>query len=223
MTSIVIKTLSIYFALLLAMRLLGKRQLGEMELSEFVVAALMADAATVPLQNLDYPLYTGLLPVLVLFCCESLIAWLSLKSIRLRSLLFGKPSLLIMRGVIDQAELRRNRLSCDELMQKLRTQNSADLSKIQYAILETDGTLNVVLFPSEQPLTASLMGIDAPDAAYPLIIVSDGRTLSENLRHFGKDETWLQRELEQRGIKSAKEVFLMTLDTAGRIYLAGKS
>ena len=223
MTSLIIKTLIIYFALLLTMRLLGKRQLGEMELSEFVVAALMADLASVPLQDLEYPLYTGLLPVFILFCCESLITLLSLKSIKLRKLLFGKPSLLIIRGEINQPELRRNRLSCDELMQKLRNQGSADISKIQYAILETDGTLNVVLFPAEQPLTAALMGIDGGEAAYPLIIVSDGRTLSANLRHLGKDEDWLHRELKIRGIASVKDIFLMTLDTAGRIYLSEKS
>jgi len=222
LTSIILKTLSIYFALLLTMRMLGKRQLGEMELSEFVVAALMADLASVPLQDLEYPLYTGLLPVLVLFCCEAMIAWLSLKSIRLRSFLFGKPSMLIIRGEINQPELRRNRLSCDELMQKLRNQGSADISKIQYAILETDGTLNVVLFPAEQPLTAALMGIDGGDFAYPLIVVSDGRTLSGNLQHLGKDEAWLQKELKSRGIGSAKDVFLMTLDMSGKVYLAKK-
>ena len=99
MAIVLVRTLIIYFALLLAMRLLGKRQLGEMELSEFVVAALIADLASHPLQDMGIPLINGLVPILVLFCCEVLIAGLSLKSIRLRSLIFGKPSLLIVKGV----------------------------------------------------------------------------------------------------------------------------
>jgi len=222
LTSLIIKTLIIYFALLLTMRLLGKRQLGEMELSEFVVAALIADIASIPLQDLSFPLYRGLLPVFVLYCCELLISVISMKSIRLRSILFGKPSLLVVRGEIDQSEMRKNRFTCDELMQELRSQGIMDISKIEYAILETDGKLNIVNFPAENPVTAAQLGIDAGDGGYPLIIVSDGRTLTDNLRLLNKDEAWLKKELNSRHISSAKDVFLMTADHNGKLFISEK-
>ena len=119
MAIIIIRTIIIYLALLVTMRVLGKRQLGELELSEFVVAALIADLASHPLQDLGIPMINGLVPIFTLFCCEVLITGLSLKSIRLRGLLFGKPSFLIVRGKIDQAEMRKSRFTSEELMQKL--------------------------------------------------------------------------------------------------------
>ena len=139
MAIVLVRTLVIYFALLITMRLLGKRQLGEMELSEFVLAALIADLAAHPLQDIGIPLINGLVPILTLFCCEVLISGATLKSVHLRSLFFGRPSVLILRGKVIQRELRKNRFSLDELMQELRNQGVLDISKIEYGILETDG------------------------------------------------------------------------------------
>ena len=151
MAIVLVRTLVIYFALLITMRLLGKRQLGEMELSEFVLAALIADLAAHPLQDIGIPLINGLVPILTLFCCEVLISGATLKSVHLRSLFFGKPSVLILRGKVKQRELNKNRFSLDELMQELRNQGVLDISKIEYGILETDGRLNVILYASESP------------------------------------------------------------------------
>ena len=148
---ILIRTLIIFTALVLAMRLLGKRQLGEMELSELVVAVLVADIAVNPLQDTDMPLIYGLVPLLVLFCCEIIISGLTLKSIRLRQLLYGKPSLLIEKGKIAQREMTKNRFTLDELTQELRNQGILDIASVEYAILETNGQLNIVLYPAEQP------------------------------------------------------------------------
>ena len=222
MAIVLVRTLIIYFALLLTMRLLGKRQLGEMELSEFVVAALIADLASHPLQDMGIPLLNGLIPILVLFCCEVLIAGLSLRHIRLRSLIFGKPSLLIVRGSILQQEMFRNRFTVDELMQELRSQGIADLSIIEYGILETNGKLNVILAPAERPATAAQLGLKPSEGGYPSILISDGRVLEANLRHLGFDLTWLQKRLRENGASSPREVFLMTATPSGRIYFAAK-
>lgn len=222
MAIVLIRTLIIYLALLVTMRLLGKRQLGEMELSEFVVAALIADLAAHPLQDIGIPMINGLVPIVTLFCCELLIAGLSMKHIRLRELLFGKPSMLVERGRINQRELRSNRFTLDELLQELRAKGSLDLSKVEYAILETDGRLTVIPYPAEQPATAAMLHIPTPDGGYPLAVISDGRVLSENLRLCSKDEAWLQNALSERGIRSPREVFLMTVNAADQIYLAGK-
>lgn len=222
MTIIIARTLIIYFSLLTTMRLLGKRQLGEMELSEFVVAALIADLAAIPLQDNGIPLLNGLIPILVLFCCEVIISGLTLKNVRLRTVFFGKPSLLVVRGRINQKEMRKNRFTVDELMQELRNQGSMDISQIEYAILETDGTLNVIPFPAERPVTASQMGLDAGPGGYPTIIISDGRILDANLRHAGRDMNWLIKQLKDRGHEDAKRVFLMTVNNAGQVYFAPK-
>lgn len=222
MAIVLVRTLIIYFALLLTMRLLGKRQLGEMELSEFVVAALIADLAAHPLQDMGIPLLNGLIPILVLFCCEVIIAGLSLRSIRLRDLIFGKPSLLIVRGQILQQEMFKNRFTVDELMQELRAQSITDLSQIEYGILETNGKLNVILFPAERPATAAQLKLDAGEGGYPSIVISDGRVLEANLKHLGFDLSWLQEQLEARGAESPEQVFLMTATQSGRIYYAAK-
>lgn len=222
MTSLIIRTLIIYFSLLLTMRLLGKRQLGEMELSEFVVAALIADIAAIPLQDTSLPIYRGLIPISVLYCCELLISILSLKSIRLRSFLFGKPSILVSSGKINQHEMRKNRFTCDELMQELRGQGIIDISEIQYAILETNGKLNIITTPDSSPVTASQMGIKTERIDYPFVIISDGRIISENLEKLGRDEKWLQKQFKTKHITSPKEVFLMTADLSDKIFWALK-
>ena len=222
MAIIMIRTVIVYFSLLLTMRLLGKRQLGEMELSEFVLAALIADLAALPLQDLGIPMINGLVPIITLFCCELLITGVCMKNIRLRAAFYGKPSLLIIRGRISQKEMHRNRFTPDELMQELRNQGFLDISAVQYAILETDGTLNVIPFPNQCPVTAEQLGIDAGDTAYPYIVISNGRILEANLKHISKDMNWLNKQLESHGVENAAEVFLMTADQTDHVYLAKK-
>lgn len=222
MAIVLVRTLVIYFALLITMRLLGKRQLGEMELSEFVLAALIADLAAHPLQDIGIPLINGLVPILTLFCCEVLIAGATLKSVHLRSLFFGKPSVLILRGKVIQRELNKNRFSLDELMQELRNQGVLDISKIEYGILETDGRLNVILYASESPVTPAMLNIETSRDAYPAIIINDGHVMETNLRHLGRDMNWLTKQLNERGVHSPSDVFLMTLNKSGQIYYAAK-
>lgn len=222
MAIVICRTLIIYFALLITMRILGKRQLGELELSEFVLGALIADLASHPLQDMGIPLINGLVPIITLFCCEVLIAGLTMKSIRLRTVFFGKPSVLIARGQIVQREMRRNRFTLDELMQELRSQGRSDIRKIEYAILETDGKLNVIPYPSEVPVTAAQLGLSAPDTGLSTIVISDGRILDANLRHLGLDQSWLADRLRENGAEDAAQVFMMTVNGAGQIYFARK-
>lgn len=222
MAIIIARTLIIYLALLLTLRLMGKRQLGEMELSEFVTAALIADLASHPLQDMGIPLINGLLPIATLFCCELLLAGLSMKYIRLRELIFGRPSLIVVRGKILQQEMRKNRFTADELAQQLRAQGVLDIGSVEYAVLETSGKLNLILSPGERPPTVSQLGLKPEQEAYPLIVISDGRVLEANLRHLGLDRRWLEAELGRRGRKKPGEVFLMTVDRSGKIYFAEK-
>lgn len=222
MAIIIIRTVTVYFSLLITMRLLGKRQLGEMELSEFVLAALIADLASLPLQDLGIPMINGLVPIMVLFCCELLIAGACMKNIRLRSFFSGKPNLLIVKGKINQREMHRNRFTPDELMQELRNQGILDISSVEFAVLETDGKLNVVPFAAQRPATAEQLGIDPGTEDYPYILISDGRVLQANLKHLGRDLNWLEKQLKNQGINSPKQVFLMTADSTDRVFLAEK-
>ena len=222
MAIIFVRTLIIYFSLLLIMRLLGKRQLGEMELSEFVVAALIADLASHPLQDIGIPMINGLVPIVTLFCCEVLISGVAMKNIRLRALLFGKPSMLVEKGKIKQHEMKKNRFTTDELMEELRNQGYLDISAVEYAVLETDGRLSVIPYPSESPLKPSQLKIEAEDKGYPVVVISDGHVIRSNLRLVGRDMNWLKKRLAALGVKDAEQVFLMTVNSAGQVYYAPK-
>ena len=222
MAVVFLRTILVFAAVVVCMRLMGKRQLGELELSELVVSVLIADIAANPLQDIGIPLLNGLIPVVTLLCCEMLVSFFIVRSVRFRALLCGKPSMLIVRGVVDQREMRRNRFTLDELAEELRNQGVTDISSIEYAILETDGRLNTILYPAQQPVTAALLGVETQPGGYPTILVNDGRVLSENLRRQGLDGEWLAGELRRRGAKSAREVYLLSRDDAGKIYYAAK-
>lgn len=221
MAIIFVRTLILYFTLLLFLRLLGKRQLGEMELSEFLVASLIADVASNPLQDIGLPLLNGLLPVVTLFCCELLISSAAMRSIRLRFLLFGEPSLLIFRGVIDQKEMARNRFTLDELMTELRALGVRDIAAIEYAFLETNGKLSVLQYESELPPSAKALGVCVEQSGVPRILISDGRLISASLRKSGHDRRWLDEQLAPYG-GEISQIFLMTVDDASRVYCVRK-
>lgn len=218
MAIIILRTVIIFTTLLLFMRLLGKRQLGELQVSELVVSVLIADLGSLPLQDIGIPLMNGLVSILTLLCMELLLTGLTLRSVRLRSALWGKPCFLIEKGRINQREMRRNRFSLDELTEEMRRQGVLDLNSVEYAVLETDGTLSVVLVPALRPVTAAQMNVPTQDDGYPYIIVCQGRVLSQNLRLCGRNERWLQAELRRQGLKSPEEVYFMTVDGGGKVY-----
>ena len=164
----------------------------------------------------------GLVPVLTLFCCEVFVAALTMKSIRLRSLLFGRPSLIIQRGKILQKEMHANRFTLDELMQELRMQGIYDISRVQYAVLETNGTLNVMPCPEDKPATARILGIAVDDESYPSIVINNGRVLENNLKRLGFDKNWLNKQLEREGSGSPESIYIMVADRDGHCYIARK-
>ena len=219
MAIIIIRTLIIYTALMLSMRILGKRQMGELEISELVVAVVIADIAVVPLQDIGIPLINGIVPIIILLCCEILITGLATKSVRFRLLLFGRPSILIENGVINQKEMKKNRFTIDELYEELRQQSITDITKVERAILETNGIMNVILLPKEQPPTCRQLGIRCPEESCPIILINEGRIMEDNLRKSGKDLQWLKQYLRKNHIHSAADVYLLSCDKNGKYYL----
>ena len=218
MAVIFVRTLIIYFSLLACMRMMGKRQLGELELNELVVAVLISDMAAIPLQDIGIPLLNGLLPVVTLLCCEYLVSGGIMHSLTLRKLLCGKPSILVENGVVLREAMRKNRFTLDELCEELRSLNVTDISKVQYAILETDGKLNAILYPAERPASAGQMGLTPEITDYPIIVINDGKLLMQNLHTAGRDERWLLEEIRSRGAQRIRDVFFMTVTRTGQIY-----
>jgi len=207
----VARTAIMYFLLMTVVRLLGKRQLGQMEPSELVVTMLVADLASFPLVQSDATLFDGIIPVVTVLLLEYLSSQLALRSIRLRKLLCGKPVILMENGKILRKNLQATRITLDELTGLLREKDVLDLRSVQYAILETNGNLSVFLYPEEKPATAKDAGISAQKQLLPVTIVSDGRVLKENLRLSGKDENWLEQQLRTRKV-ALKDTWLLTVD-----------
>lgn len=219
MAIVFFRTVILFSSLLFLMRMLGKRQMGELELSELVVSVLVADLASMPLQDIGIPLLNGLIPIVVLFCCELIISDAMLKSVKLRSLLCGRPCLLIRDGKIQQREMKKCRFTIDELTEELRCKDITDISKVRYAILETDGTFNAILRAGETPVTAAQMGIKVTDDGYAVVIVEEGRLLTENLKLVGRNEAWLEKELRSHSVKSVREVYVMIVfSDTGKVY-----
>ena len=216
-----IRTIFLYLILIAVVRIMGKRQIGEMEASEFVVTMLVANLAAIPMQDGGIPLYSGLVPILTVLGVELVLSSLSLRSIRLRRLLCGKPVILIENGRILQENLRATRVTLDELMGHLREKDVLDVQTVQYAILETNGNLSVFPFPKEMPPSAKDLGVTPKDRFLPVTIIEDGFLFRENLREAGKDEAWVHKVLGEyrAGIAGT---WLLTVDKSGHVVWLGK-
>ena len=222
MTVTLIRTVILYLLIIVGLRLLGKHQLGELEPSELVLALIIADLASVPMQDNGIPLLSGVIPIVVLLCLDLILSVAAMGSIQFRALICGRPSVIIEKGRVVQAELRKNRLTVDELMEELRCKGYPDLSAIEYAILETNGQLSVLPRAGEQPLTAAQFGLDPQESGLPLVLISDGRLLEHNLKARGYEEGWLHKQLQAHGVKRVDQVFLLTVDEGGSVYFAAK-
>ncbi len=215
-----IRTIIIFLAIVITMRLMGKRQLGELEPAELVVAVLISDLASQPLQDPGTPLLYGLIPVITLFCCEILISAGIMNSLKFRSLVCGRPSMIIDNGKIVQREMRKNRFTLDELAEELRKKDILDIATVQYAVLETDGTLSTILYPEEAPVTPKALKLEVEKARYPVILINDGKVLAHNLKAIGRDENWLDKQVRAKGAKTFEDVYIMTADASDNIFFA---
>ena len=210
------RTAILYLILILTIRLMGKRQVGQMEPSEFVVTMLVANLASIPMQDGGIPLYSGLVPILTVLGAELLLSGFSLQSIRLRKLLCGKPVILIENGRILRENMKKTRITLDELIGHLREKDVLDPRAVQYAILETSGNLSVFPYPAHRPASAKEAGIPTPKQYFPITIISDGRLLRDNLLLAGKDERWLQKVLHNHHT-TLKDTWLLTVDGGDHI------
>ena len=214
-----LRAVILYLALILAIRLMGKRQLGEMEPMEFVVTMLIANLASVPMQDTGTPLLAGLMPILVVLAVELILSVAVFRSIAVRRLFCGKPVILMENGRILQENLRRTRVNPDELTEYLRIRGITDLHTVQYAILETSGSISTFLYPKFEPAPAKDAGISVGTFHLPVTVISGGKLLRKNLALLGKDEAWLKKLLRSYGLRT-EQVFLLTCEPGGKLYLA---
>ena len=215
------RTVILYLVLMGAVRLMGKRQIGQLEPSEFVVAMLVADLAAIPMQDGSIPLLSGVVPILTILGLELVMAFLIMKSVAVRRFVCGKPVILVENGNILQENLRSTRVTLDELISHLRQKDVLDLKAVQYVILETDGNLSVFPYPKDIPASAREAGIEVESHYLPVTIIEDGYFSEENLQKAGKDSAWLRRILEEYK-STVDRTFLLTVDDLDKVVWLGK-
>ncbi len=215
----ILRTVILYLLLVVSMRLMGKKQVGELEPAELVLAMVLSDLASVPMQDFGIPLLYGVLPILIVVCLTMIVSVLTLKSVRFRGLVCGTPSVIVENGVICQQAMAKNRFTTDELLEELRLQGVTDLNTVRYAIQENSGQVSVLLNADEQPPTARQLGLTPEEGGLPVMLISDGTVLEQNLRRRGLTRAWLNAQLAAYHVE-LREVYLLTMDQSGQLYFA---
>lgn len=211
----------LYVFIIFTVRIMGKRQIGELQPAELVVTIMLSEILVIPMQDSKIPLINTIIPVLLVVGLEILVSVLSLKSVKFRSALQGNSLLVIRNGILDQAQLKRLRFSTDDLLEALRKKDVFDISKVEYAMVETDGSLSVLLKPEEENPTRADFKMHAPDNGIPCVVVSDGQIIESDFKDCGMTPERLMQILTEKGLK-ASCIMLMTADKAGNLQIIEK-
>lgn len=206
-----IRTLILYSLVVIALRIMGKRQIGELQPSELVVAIMISDLASVPMAEPGIPLSYGIIPIFTMVLAEMSLAYLCLKSEKIRSVISGRPSVIMLHGVIDESEMRKTRFNLSDLTEELRLQGYMDISRVDTVILETNGQMTVIPKSKYKTPDCSDLGIEIKQETLPFVLISDGKLNDINLKKAGFDMKWLSKELKKAGTGDIKDVFYMTL------------
>lgn len=205
MLMVFIRTLILYGLVVVGMRIMGKRQLGELQPSELVITILISNIATLPIENTDVPLLSGAVPILTLMCFEVLLSFISMKSLKLRTLISGTPRIVIKEGIINQQELASLRYSVDDLMEQLRVNGIFDIQQVEMAVVETTGQLSVYEKSNSRQ-------------EIPTVVINGGQIVKEGLQYCGSDEATIRKLAEKRGYV-VEDVFLMTCTPTMKTFL----
>lgn len=223
MLVVLLRGLLLYLCVVAAMRIMGKRQIGQLQPSELVVAIMMADLAAVPMQDKQIPFIDGLIPIATLLLAEVTLSYLSLRNQRIREVVSGVPSVLIANGHLVEAEMRKNRINFSDLSEQLRNKGVFNMEDVEFAILETNGQLSIILKSQKRPVCPADLHIPTKYEGMPVPLILDGDISYDDLKRNGLDEAWLINELNTRRIASAKEVFYAALDSDGHLFYQLKS
>lgn len=218
MITVFLRTFIIYIILIAAMRLTGKRQIGELQISELAITFMLSELAVIPICDKDAPLSHALVPIILLISLEVIFSFLQTKSHAFKKMFSGSPALIISHGKLRGEELAKNRLDIEELLGELRQKGAFDIADVEYAYLEENGKISVLMKSESSPMTPSELGIKTNErgSAHPIVI--DGKTDSSAMQLAGKNMKWLKDFLSRKDIE-LDSIFLMTVDDAGRINL----
>ncbi|MBS4535056.1 DUF421 domain-containing protein [Clostridium sp. D2Q-14] len=223
MIIILIRTIIVYVFVLIGMRIMGKRQVSEMQPFELVVTLMIAELATLPMENLEVPLINGLIAISALLFLEVLISYINLKSEKTRKIICGKPSILISKGKINEKELKKLRININDLVEQIRIKNYPSLNDVEYAILETNGDLSIIPKANKKIPTLDDLNIVCSHEGIPITLVVDGHINFESLRIIEKDKIWLEKQLKNFGVNNVKNVLFAYIDGREKIYVQEKN
>lgn len=221
MIATLIRTIILYILVLITMRLMGKREIGQLQPFELAIAIMIADLASIPMSDTGIPIFNGIIPILGLLIMQMLISFINMKSIFIRSVISGKPAILIYRGRIDQKALRKENITLNELQERLRQAGTFTIGDVEYAILETSGQLTVIQKPEKRNVIPEDLGIIPEYEGLPYDLVLDGKIMSKNLKIIGKDYKWLEKEVKKFKI-TPEEALIVTYDGKGQIFCQKK-
>jgi len=222
MLIVLARTLILFAFVVLVMRIMGKRQIGELQPFELVVAIMISELAAIPMQNTGVPLVNGLVPIFVLFAAQITLSFLSIKSRKARALICGRPTLLIRNGKIIESSLRREFYSVNDLLEQLRIKNVPNVSDVEFAILETNGQLSIIPKSQKRPVVPEDINIPTVYEGMAIDLIIDGKVIQENLEKISLDEEWLKKELSGFAIRDVSNVFFASIDTTGKLYFQKK-
>ncbi len=222
MLIVFVRTLILYAIVVIVMRVMGKRQIGQLQPFELAIAIMISELAAVPMQNTGIPLINGFIPILTLLVAQIVMSFISLKSARARGIICGKPNILIENGKINEKGLRKEMYTLNDLLEQLRIQGSANIADVEYAILETNGQLSIIQKSQKRPLNPEDLNISTKYEGLPLDFIIDGNVNHKNLEKSNLDVQWLENELRKLGINDLKEVLFASLDSEGNLYYQKK-
>lgn len=215
------RSIILYIIVLIVMRLMGKREIGQLQPFELAIAIMIADLASIPMSDTGIPLSNGIVPILGLLVMHLLISLINLKSIRAREIICGKPRILICRGKIQKDALIKERFTINELEERIRSQNISSLGDVEYAILETSGQISVIPKPNKRNTTPEDFNIMPDYEGIPYDLVIDGRIMSENLKKIGKNYVWLKKQVNKFNY-NPEDALIVTYDGKGHIFCQKK-
>ena len=221
MLIVFIRSIILYVVIILAIRLMGKRQVGELQPSELVVTILVSNVATLPIENIELPMIVGLIPIIALVSLDVIMSNLTLQSKGLRKIISGTPRIIIQDGIINQQEMKKLRYSIDDLMESLHEFNIFDVSEVQFAIVETTGKINVYQKHKYQNVNAMMLDIKGSDENPPIVVISDGKLLKHSLNFVKVGSGYIESILKENKV-SVSEVFLLSVDDNGKYTLIKK-
>ena len=216
-----IRAIILYIIVLVVMRLMGKREIGQLQPFELAISIMIADLASVPMTESGIPIGNGIVPILGLLLMDIIISVINLKSMKIREIICGKPSILIYRGRIDEKVLKKERLTINELQEKLRSKDIVNIGDVEYAILETSGDVAIIQKPNKRNVTTEDLKLDVEYEGIPYDLVIDGKIMYDNIRKIGKDYNWLKKEVNKFKI-NPEQALIVTVDGKGQIYCQEK-